>query len=141
LTGDLLVAVSSVLASTGYVAGARLSQMQYASLGTTLWGATAASILLLPVLPLATGGWSLPAASPVAWGAVAFLAWMSSTLGYIGWYWALARGGIARMGTIQFLQPLSGLVLAFFLLNERPSGTLVLSAVLILAGVVVARRR
>ena len=141
LAGDLLVAVSSVLASTGYVAGARLSQMQYASLGTTLWGATGASILLLPVLPLATGGWSLPAASPVAWGAVAFLAWMSSTLGYIGWYWALARGGIARMGTIQFLQPLSGLVLAFFLLDERPSAAVVLSAVLILAGVVVARRR
>jgi len=141
LAGDLLVAVSSVLASTGYVAGARLSQMQYASLGTTLWGATAASILLLPVLPLVTGGWSLPPAGPVAWGAVAFLAWMSSTLGYIGWYWALARGGIARMGTIQFLQPLSGLVLAFFLLDERPSAAVVLSAVLILAGVLVARRR
>jgi len=139
LAGDLLVAVSSVLASTGYVAGARLSQMQYASLGTTLWGATAASILLLPVLPLAMGGWSLPPAGPVAWGAVAFLAWMSSTLGYIGWYWALARGGIARMGTIQFLQPLSGLVLAFFLLDERPSVAVVLSAVLILAVVVVAR--
>ena len=99
--------------------------MQYASLGTTLWGAAGASILLLPVLPLATGGWSLPPAGPVAWGAVAFLAWITSILGYIGWYWALARGGIARMGTIQFLQPLSGLaVLAFFLLDERPNGTL-----------------
>ena len=37
--------------------------------------------------------------------------------------------------------PLSGLVLAFFLLDERPSAAVVLSAVLILAGVVVARRR
>ena len=141
LPGDILVGVSCIISSTGYVAGARLSQMQYPSIGTTLWGATGAAILLLPVLPLASGGWSLPTAGPVAWGALAFLAWVSSTLGYIGWYWALARGGIARMGTIQFLQPLSGLVLAFFLLGERPNLTLILSAALILAGVVVARRR
>ena len=97
------------------------SQMQYASLGTTLWGATGASILLLPVLPLAAGGWSLPAAGPVAWGAVAFLAWMSSHPRLYRLVLGAGAGGIARMGTIQFLQPLSGLVLAFFLLDERPS--------------------
>ena len=140
LEGDLLVILSCTFASTGCVAGARLSQMQYASLGTSRWGASAASILLLPVLPAVNGGWTPPAAGPVAWGAVAFLAWITSILGYIGWYWSLARGGIARMGTIQFLQPLSGLVLAFFLLDERPSLALGIATVLILVGVVVARR-
>ena len=140
LEGDLLVILSCTLASTGYVAGARLSQMQYASLGTSFWGASAASILLLPVLPAVNGGWTPPAAGPVAWGAVAFLAWITSILGYIGWYWSLARGGIARMGTIQFLQPLSGLVLAFLLLDERPSLALGSATVLILVGVLVARR-
>ena len=52
---------------------------------------------------------------------------------------ALARGGIARIGTIQFLQPLSGLVLACSLLSERPSLTLVVATALILTGVAVAR--
>ncbi len=89
----------------------------------------------------AHGPWSgaAPEASPVAWGAIATLAWATSIIGYIGWYWALARGGIARIGTIQFLQPLSGLVLAYFLLAERPSLTLIAATALILTGVVVAR--
>jgi drug/metabolite transporter (DMT)-like permease len=147
--GDLLILVASLFASMGYVAGARLAQAQYASLGTTLWGISAASIVVAPILPFTSaagsdGAWLiglLPAASPLAWGAVAFIAWITSILGYIGWYWALAKGGIARIGTIQFLQPLSGLVLAFFLLGERPTIVLAVATVLILGGVVIAWRR
>jgi len=149
LLGDVLVLAASLFAAMGYVAGARLAQAQYASLGTTLWGISAASFVVAPILPFtgAAGGeatWLLgllPQASPLAWGAVAFIAWITSILGYIGWYWALAKGGIARIGTIQFLQPLSGLVLAFFLLGERPTLVLGLATVLILGGVVIAWRR
>lgn len=148
LLGDILVLVASLFASMGYVAGARLAQASYPSLGTTLWGISAASLVVAPLLPF-TGragdnGWLmglLPAASPLAWGAVAFIAWITSIVGYVGWYWALARGGIARIGTIQFLQPLSGLVLAFFLLGERPTIVLAVATVMILGGVVIAWRR
>ncbi len=141
LSGDLLILLASMLAASGYVAGARLTQAHYASLGATLWGIAAATLILVPALPLTSAGWSLPAASPLAWAAVAFLAWVTSIIGYIGWYWALGHGGIARMGTIQFTQPLSGLVLAFFLLGERPTLSLVIATVLIVLGVVIARRR
>lgn len=149
LLGDVLVAIACLFASAGYVAGARLAQAKYASLGTTLWGIALATLAVAPALPIAggpseQGAWLLgllPAASPLAWGAVAFIAWVTSILGYMGWYWALARGGIARIGTIQFLQPLSGLVLAFFLLGERPTLILALATVMILGGVVIAWRR
>lgn len=149
LLGDVLVLVASLFASAGYVAGARLAQAQYASLGTTLWGISFAALVVAPALPFAggpseQGAWLLgllPVASPLAWGAVAFIAWVTSILGYIGWYWALAQGGIARIGTIQFLQPLSGLVLAFFLLGERPTYILAVATVMILGGVVIAWRR
>jgi drug/metabolite transporter (DMT)-like permease len=141
LAGDLLILLASLLAASGYVAGARLTQARYASMGATLWGIAAASLILLPGLPVANGGWTVPSASLLAWGAVVFLAWITSIVGYIGWYWALGHGGIARMGTIQFLQPLSGLVLAFFLLGERPTLPLGIATVLILLGVVIARRR
>lgn len=149
LLGDVLILVASLFAAMGYVAGARLAQAHYASLGTTLWGISAASVVVAPILPFtgAAGGeatWLLsllPQASPLAWGAVAFIAWVTSILGYVGWYWALARGGIGRIATIQFLQPLSGLVLAFFLLGERPTLVLGLATVLILGGVVIAWRR
>ncbi len=141
LAGDLLILLASVMAASGYVAGARLTQARYASMGATLWGIAMASVIVLPVYPIANGGWALPAASPLAWGAVLFLAWITSIVGYIGWYWALGHGGIARMGTLQFMQPLSGLVLAFFLLGERPTVPLGIATVLILLGVVIARRR
>jgi drug/metabolite transporter (DMT)-like permease len=140
IPGDLLILLASLVASTGYVAGARLTQARYPSMGTTLWGISAAglaaAILLVPV-----GGVPPPSVSLSAWASLGFLAWFTSIVGYIGWYWALARGGIARMGTIQFLQPLSGLVLAFLMLGERPSLTLGIATVLILAGVLIARRR
>ena len=54
-----------------------------------------------------------------AWGAVVFLAVVTSILGYVGWYWALDRGGIARIATLQFLQPVSGFVLAAIVLGEN----------------------
>ena len=65
--------------------------------------------------PLILG--SLPAtgcrdADATSWGAVVFLAVVTSIVGYVGWYWALDRGGIARIATLQFLQPISGFVLA-----------------------------
>ena len=140
LPGDILVLLASLVASAGYVAGARLTQARYASLGTTLWGISAAAMAAALLLPPA-GGLPPPAARLEAWVAIGFLAWLTSIVGYVGWYWSLARGGIARMGTIQFLQPLSGLGLAFLLLGERPTLTLGLATGLILAGVVVARGR
>jgi len=140
LGGDLLVLLAALFASLGYVAGARLAQAGYASLGATLWGIMAASLMVAPTLAIASGG-ALPAASWVAWAALGYLALVVSILGYVGWYWSLGRGGIARMGTIQFLQPISGLALAFLLLGERPTATLAIATVLILAGLVFARRR
>jgi drug/metabolite transporter (DMT)-like permease len=138
LLGDMLVLMASLVASAGYVAGARLTQARYASLGTTLWGISTAAVAAALLLP-AAGGLPPPAAHLEAWAAIGFLAWLTSIIGYVGWYWALARGGIARMGTIQFLQPLSGLVLASLLLGERPTLILGLATGLILTGVIIAR--
>jgi drug/metabolite transporter (DMT)-like permease len=140
LAGDALVLAACLFASLGYVLGGRMAQAGYRSLGTTLWGIVAGSVMVAPLLPWAFAD-GLPDASPVAWGAVLFLALVTSILGYIGWYWALGAGGIARIGTIQFLQPLSGLVLAFFALGERPTLVLGVATLLILAGVITAQRR
>ena len=65
---------------------------------------------------------------------------MTSIVGYVGWYWALAHGGIARIATIQFLQPFSGLVLAALLLGEDFTAPLIAASAAILAGVTIAQR-
>ncbi len=69
-----------------------------------------------------------------------FLAVVTSIVGYVGWYWALDRGGIARIAPLQFLQPLSGFVLAALVLGERLTLPLAVGAAAVIAGVAIARR-
>jgi len=141
LAGDLLVLLSALLVAAGYVAGARLSQAGYSSLATTLWGVALSAVVsaVVAAVVVADGGW--PSAGWVSWTAVLYLASITTILGYIGWYWALAKGGIARIATIQFFQPVSGLVLAALLLGERMTLPLLAASAVILVGVWTAQRR
>ena len=141
LGGDLLVLLSALLVAAGYVAGARLAQTGYSSLATTLWGVALAAMVSAVIMgaTVAGGGW--PSAGWQSWSAVIYLASVTTIVGYIGWYWALAKGGIARISTIQFSQPVSGLILAALLLGERMTLSLLAASVVILAGVWIAQRR
>lgn len=140
LFGDLMVLLAALLVAAGYVAGARLGQSGYSSLATTLWGvaASAAVSAFIFVITVSNKGW--PTAGWTSWAAVLYLAMVTSIVGYIGWYWALAKGGIARIATIQFFQPVSGLVLAALLLGERMTMPLLAATLVILAGVWIAQR-
>ena len=136
LVGDLLVLASALAVAAGYVAGAMLLSFDFSSAATTTWGAGA----LLPVAVVLLVSDGLPEADGTAWGAVVFLAVVTSILGYVGWYWALARGGIERIAPLQFLLPVSGLALAALVLDERLTVPLAVGAVLVIGGVAVARR-
>ncbi len=137
--GDLMIAASALIVGAGYVVGARATQLGTSSLGTTLWGLGFGAVVLLPVL--AATGAGLPSAGVVPWSATLYLALVTSIVGYIGWYWALARGGIQRIALYQFLQPISGLLLAVAVLDERPSLALLVAGALVLGGLTVAQRR
>ena len=141
LLGDTLVLTAGFTATIGYVAGARLSQLGYSVWGTTFWGVAVAAIVLLPLVPfvdvgtaIATGGW-------ISWSAVLFLAYATTIVGYAGWYWALGKGGIGRVALLQFFQPVSGLLLAVFLLGEPLTLGLLAAAALVLFGVWIAAKR
>ena len=140
LAGDLLVLASALVVSAGYVAGALLVPRGFSSAATTYWGVTLGALALAPLAlaMLVVGG--LPRAGAASWAAVVFLALVTSIAGYVGWYWALARGGIARIAPLQFLQPLSGLVLAALLLGERLTWPLAVGAAAVIVGVTIARR-
>lgn len=139
LYGDLLALASCFAVAGGYVAGSRLSP----SIGTwsvTAWGALLGCVVAIPVVAgiFAVGGW--PDAGPTAWTAIGWLALFSSLLAYVAWYWALAGGGVARISTLQFLQPMFTLVLAVILFAEPITPALLLSGAAILVGVAMARR-
>ena len=136
--GDLLVLASAVAASAGYVTGARAAR-ESGTWAVTLWGLVLGSAALLPVLPFALGSGDLAAAGALAWGAVLYMALISSILAYAAWYWALGQGGIGRTGLAQFAQPLVGVALAVALLGETVTWPMAAAAAAILAGVALAR--
>ena len=140
LGGDLIVLAAALIVSSGYVAGALLPPRGVPSAAATFWGVVLGAVVLAPLATalLATGGW--PEAGVTAWGAVLVLAVVTSILGYIGWYWALDRGGIQRIATLQFLQPLSGFALAAVVLGDRVTLPIAIGSALIVTGIVVARR-
>lgn len=144
LAGDALVLVSNFAASLGYVAGGRLQQAGYPSTGTTFWGAAAMAAVLSPVvlaLVLFGGlGTEMTGASTRSWLAILYLAAVSTIIGYILWYWALGKGGIARVGLMQFLQPVSGVILAAILLGEGITLSFALASAVVLFGVWLAIR-
>ena len=140
LLGDLLVLSSGLVVSAGYVAGALLVPRGFSSAATTYWGVMLGAVALVPLALVLLAVQGLPRAGAASWGAVLFLAIVTSIVGYVGWYWALARGGIARIAPVQFLQPLSGLVLAALVLGERLTWPLAVGAAAVIAGVAIARR-
>jgi drug/metabolite transporter (DMT)-like permease len=110
------------------------------SLATTLWGVLLGTIVLAPLAIAAITREGFPDAGPKSWSAVLFLAVVTSIVGYLGWYWALDRGGIARIATLQFLQPISGFLLAALALGEAVTLPIVAGSALIVGGIVVAQR-
>jgi drug/metabolite transporter (DMT)-like permease len=141
LIGDALVLTAGVTATIGYVSGARLSQLGYSVWGTTFWGVAIAAVILAPSAPFIGLGQAWHTGGIVSWSAVLFLAYMTTIVGYAGWYWSLGAGGIARIALLQFSQPVSGLILAVFLLGEPLTLSLLMAAVLVLAGVFIAAKR
>ncbi len=116
LSGDALMMAAIVLCGLGYAEGARASR-HLGGWQTIAW----ALVLALPVmLPLAV------LSAPDSWAGVqwppvlglAYVSLFSMFIGFIFWYRGLAVGGIAVVGQLQLLQPLLGMALAAWLLNE-----------------------
>ena len=140
LVGDLIVLAAALVVSAGYVAGAMLPPRGVSSAAATYWGVGLGALVLTPIALGLFAADGVPEAGPAAWGAVLFLAAVTSIAGYVGWYWALSRGGIQRIATLQFLQPLSGLVLAVLVLGEGVGPGTAIGAAAVIGGVVIAQR-
>ncbi|HUC63465.1 MAG TPA: DMT family transporter [Alphaproteobacteria bacterium] len=140
LTGDLWAIAAALVSSSGYVAGARLAT-RIGTWGTTVWGNILAALIALgPLLYLgAPVDWS--ALDWTVWAAVAYIAIGASFLAYVLWYWAMARGGVARVSLLLFTNPIFTILLAVLFLGERLTGPLLLSGAAVLVGIWLAQRR
>lgn len=137
--GDALVFLGMFLGVVGYTAGARLTG-EIGTMAVTMWSVVIAAAVLVPVVAVHSGLETLAAIDRQGWIAICALAWGTTILAYLLWNRALADGGVARIGALQLLQPVIGVVLAPVVLGEPLTPTLMIATAVVLAGVVLVQR-
>ena len=140
LTGDIYVLIGCIAWAGGFVAGAQVTK-EIGPWRATFWALVLGSVALSPLAAVyfPTVRWGT--LSPLAWVCLAHISLGASLVAYICWFWAMARGGIARVAVLQFAQAPLALVFAVVILAERVTVGLAVAAIAIVAGIVVARRR
>ncbi|MES2153220.1 MAG: DMT family transporter [Pseudomonadota bacterium] len=116
---DLLMFGAVALAAVGYAEGGRLAQGMGGK-QVICWALVLSAPLLLPlVLWLSWPHWDgLAHASMRAWTGFAYVSVFSMFIGFFFWYDGMARGGVARVGQVQLVQPFLTLLGAALLLGE-----------------------
>jgi drug/metabolite transporter (DMT)-like permease len=116
---DLLMFGAVALGALGYAEGGRLSQTMGGQ-QVISWALVLSAPLLLPLVLWLS--WprldAIAHASASAWLGFAYVSVFSMFIGFFFWYRGMARGGIARVGQVQLVQPFLTLVGAALLLGE-----------------------
>jgi len=99
-----------------------------------LFGTVLLTVVALP--ELLRQSWAV---SPGAWAQLAYAAFGAGTLGYLLWYEGISRIGPTRVAAYSYLIPVIGVALAVAVLSEAFTLAHALGAVVILAGVTLAR--
>jgi drug/metabolite transporter (DMT)-like permease len=92
----------------------------------------------MPLASTSRAAWSQLA--PQSWLALLHLTVGAGIIGWTCWYWALARGGIARVSVLQFFRPVLALMMAGAISSERATPPLLAAAATIPLDVAIARR-
>ena len=135
--GWLLLGMLSL--GIAYVEGGRASRDLGGSVALS-W----AMLLLTPfaAVPLIIGGGAFESArvSAASWFSLAYLGVVSMFLASVFWYRGLALGGIARIGQINLLLPLTALGWSALFLGEEITRTAVACAVIVFLAMIVCLR-
>lgn len=135
---DLLLFAAVVACAIGYAEGGLLSR-ELGSWQTISWALVIASPFMVILTGVAVAQHP-PTASPVEWGAFAYLAVVSMFLGFIAWYRGLAIGPMAQVSQVQLAQPVMTIAWAALLLGEHIGWPTTLGGVAVIACALIAVR-
>jgi len=134
--GFLLVAV--VLCGLGYAEGGALAR-ELGGAEVVCWALVLSLPVTLPVVLVATA-LAPPHAGPTGWWGFAYVTVVSMFLGFFAWYAGLGRGGVARVGQVQLVQPILTLGWSVLLMGEDVPPIALVTAALVVACVAVTQR-
>jgi drug/metabolite transporter (DMT)-like permease len=126
--------------------GCVLSWVSFSLIGKTVLGkisplvsicySSLAGTAVLMIPALMEGLWSfLPAYSNTTWLGLFYLGFFGTVLGFVWYYEGIKKIGPTKAGLFINVVPLSAVVLAFFLLNEPLTLSLLIGAVLVSTGI------
>ena len=139
LLGDLVVLAASVCFAA-YIVLSRAQHSHYPPLTIAAYTIFLGGLAIFPIAPVELANWEWGSVSAVAWIAVAYMAFVSTALGYGVWHWGISRIGADRVLVYQYLITLTAVVASVVLLHEGFGLTKVLGAIVLLAGVYLAHR-
>src|SRR6266550_4881433 len=99
------------------------------------------TVLIAPLGLLAQGYRDVPSWTAETWIAAGFLGAFSTALAFVLFFWAVHRFSASLAAMVVYLTPVSTLILAFFILSERPLPLQLLGGAVIVLGVRIAARR
>lgn len=135
---DLLLFAAVVVCAIGYAEGGLLSR-ELGSWQTISWALVLASPIML-VLSTVEFIRSPPHATPLEWGAFAYLALVSMFLGFFAWYRGLAIGPMAQVSQVQLAQPVMSIAWAGLILGEHIGALTIVGAIAVVLCALLAVR-
>ncbi len=139
LRGDLLI-LAAVVAWALYLYLGRGPTRRYGPLLATSESLIAGTLVFLPIGLVAAWGFDFRAVSLAGWSGVFYLAWLTSGINYLIFFWGIEHVGPAAVAVWSNLQPPATAVLAWTWFREALPPGFLLSAALVLTGVWIAQR-
>jgi drug/metabolite transporter (DMT)-like permease len=136
--GDLQILGAVALGAIGYAEGGALSR-ELGGWRVISWAVLLSLPITLPIGLIAALGSDLHADTD-AWLGFAYVSSFSALFGFFPWYAGLARGGVAKIGQVQLLQPLLTLVWSAWLLSEEVNALTLVASIAVLASVLATQR-
>lgn len=140
LFGDLLLICSS-LCWAGYNVSVRLTTNRINLGESSAFALLLGTALLVPLALLEPTRTPLTDVSVAVWGALAYLALISTCLAYIWWNAGIRKIGAGRAAMFSFVAPIAAMLSGIPVLGEWPGPAQLAGGALILSGLFLANRR
>jgi drug/metabolite transporter (DMT)-like permease len=144
LFGNLLVLLGSVIWSLYSVLGKKIQikekNISNLSLKFTMLSQFFACIPLVIILPFSPNLSSFFHYNLTSWFWIIFLGVISTGLGLYLLFWGIEKLEVSKGMSLAFLKPIFATILAFLIINETPSITLLISILLVISSILIINR-
>lgn len=134
LFGQLAILAAAANYASASIFGRRFSKHGVRPLAVATGQVSAAAVLLLPMVLWIDQPWRAPAPELVSWAAVVSLGVISTGLAYLIYFRVLATAGATNLMLVNFLVPVTAIILGILVLGETLLRGQVIGMVLIAIG-------